>query len=132
MNSLTISVTIARPLEEVYEFLSIPANFSKWAAGLGGELQERNHEWFVHTPQGRMQIRFSERNSFGVLDHFVKPENAEEIYVPMRVVANGASSEVVFTFFQQPSMSDDAFARDLELVRTDLTSLKKILESTSN
>jgi uncharacterized protein YndB with AHSA1/START domain len=55
MNSLTISVTIARPLEEVYEFLSIPANFSKWAAGLG-ELQERNHEWFVHTPHGRTDL----------------------------------------------------------------------------
>ncbi|HET9087894.1 MAG TPA: hypothetical protein VFN53_10250 [Acidobacteriaceae bacterium] len=131
MNSRTISVTIARPLEEVYGFLSIPANFSQWAAGLG-DLQEQNHEWFVQTPHGRMRVRFSERNSFGVLDHFVKPENAEEIYVPMRVVANGASSEVVFTLFQQPSMSDADFARDLELVRTDLTSLKKILESTSN
>lgn len=131
MKSLTTSITIARPLEEVYEFLSIPANFSKWAAGLG-ELQKHNHEWFVQTPDGRMKVRFSERNSFGVLDHFVKPENAEEIYVPMRVVANGGFAEVVFTLFQQPSMPDVNFAHDLELVRTDLNALKKLLESTRN
>jgi len=131
MNSLTISITIARPLEEVYEFLSIPANFSKWAAGLG-RLEQNEGKWFVQTSGGRMQVRFSERNSFGVLDHFVKPENAEEIYVPMRVVANGGFAEVVFILFQLPSMPDADFTRDLELVRADLSSLKKILESTSN
>ena len=131
MKSQTVSITIARPLEEVYEFLSIPANFKKWAAGLG-ELDEHDGEWFVQTPDGRLKVRFTASNSFGVLDHFVKPENAEEIYVPMRVVANGAASEVVFTLFQQPSMPDAEFARDLKLVRTDLSSLKDILESTSN
>lgn len=131
MNSLTTSVTIARPLEEVYDFLSIPANFSKWAAGLG-RLEQNAGNWFIQTAAGRMQVRFSERNSFGIIDHYVKPENAEEIYVPMRVVANGGFTEVIFTLFQQPSISDADFTHDLELVRTDLNALKKLLESTRN
>jgi len=131
MNSQTVSITIARPLEEVYGFLSTPANFSKWAAGLG-TLEENEGNWFVQTPGGRMKVRFTARNAFGVLDHFVKPENAEEIYVPMRAAANDGFTEVVFTLFQQSTMPDVDFAHDLELVRTDLNALKKLLESTRN
>lgn len=131
MNAQTISITIARPLEEVYRFLSVPANFKKWAAGLG-KLEQQDDDWVVEAPDGRMKVRFTERNPFGVLDHFVTPQDGGEIYVPMRAVANGTFSEIVFTLFQQPSMSDAEFVHDLELVRTDLSSLKNILELTNS
>lgn len=128
MHSETVSITILRPVGEVYDFLSVPANWKLWAAGLG-KLEEHDGEWFVQSPDGRMKVRFTEKNKFGVLDHSVMPDQGATIYVPMRVVANGVFAEVVFTLFQQPLMSDADFASDLKLVRTDLSSLKNILES---
>jgi hypothetical protein len=43
-----------------------------------------------------MKFRFVKRNEFGVLDHYVNPAPGVEVYVPMRVLANGSGSEVIF------------------------------------
>jgi hypothetical protein len=51
-----------------------------------------------------------------------------EVYVPMRVLANGSGSEVVFTLFRLPDMSDEKYAEDMQLVERDLRGLKDILE----
>jgi len=46
----------------------------------------------------------------------------------MRVFANGEGSEVLFTVYQRPGMSDEAFAEDTKAVRKDLDALKSLLE----
>jgi hypothetical protein len=48
---------------------------------------------------------------------------------PIRVLPNGSGSEVVFTLFQHPGMSDQRFAEDAMLVEADLRLLKRILEA---
>lgn len=124
-----IGVTIARPWREVYAFLAVPENFPKWASGLGRSFRALNGgEWLAETPFGPMKVQFSEQNVYGVLDHYVIPETGDAIYCPMRVFANGDGSEVVFTLFQRPGMSDEAFARDAAWVKRDLLALKKLLE----
>ncbi|AYC33620.1 SRPBCC family protein [Pseudomonas cavernae] len=125
----TISVHIRRHVQAVYDFASLPANFPLWASGLGGGLQQVDGQWFADTALGRVRIRFSEANSFGVLDHYVYPAPGIEIYVPLRVIANGSGCDVVFTLFRQPGMDDAQFAADAEWVRRDLQSLKQLLES---
>jgi hypothetical protein len=130
MHSQTLSITIHRSAADVYAFLSAPPNFAQWAAGLG-KLEQEGNAWFVQTPNERMQVQFTARNEFGIVDHSVKRKYAEEIYVPMRVVSNGNAAEILFTLFQQPSMSDTDFTNDLNLVRADLNSLKNLLESSS-
>jgi hypothetical protein len=75
-----------------------------------------------------VQLRFADRNTLGVLDHRVTLSSGVEIVVPMRVIANGAGSEVLFTLFQTPGMSDDAFERDAKQVEQDLAALKAVLE----
>jgi hypothetical protein len=49
----------------------------------------------------------------------------------MRVIANGAGSEVTLTLFRQPDMSDAKFAEDAEWVARDLRRLKDVLEGRS-
>jgi hypothetical protein len=131
MEALTVSVSIERPLSEVYDFTSVPENFPTWASGLGSSLERTSEgEWVAETPDGRVIIRFSEPNRFGVLDHTVIPAPGVEIYVPLRVVANGdAGSEVLFTLFRRPGMSDEKFAADAEWVLRDLRKLKALLEA---
>ena len=73
-------------------------------------------------------MRFTPKNAFGVVDHYVKRSSGTEIYVPMRVIANGTGSELLFTLFREPEMSDERFSADLEFVKKDLNVLKAVLE----
>lgn len=124
----TLTVAINCPPGKVYEFVSNPENLPKWAKGLCESVRKSDNEWLVETPQGAMKLRFAPKNDFGVLDHYVSPAPGVEVYVPMRVVPNGSGSELIFTVFRSPDMSDDKFAEDIGLVERDLQTLKKILE----
>src|SRR2546428_1353683 len=62
-----ISVYIARPPAEVYEFASDPRNLPRWAAGLArSEVKSDGKEWIADAPFGKVRVRFAQRNSFGV------------------------------------------------------------------
>ena len=119
---------MAQDARRAYDFLWQPENFPKWASGLAGSLSKVGGEWLAQTPQGPMKLRFSERKAFGVLDHWVYPEPGVEIYVPLRVIANGEGCELVLTLFRQPGMTDEKFAADAEWVMRDLRKAKDLLE----
>ncbi len=124
-----IGIGIDRLADEVYAFLADPANFPAWAEGLGqGFAHIEGMSWRVLTPMGPMRVLFSEPNRHGVLDHAVVPENGPAMHNPMRVVANGAGAEIVFTLFQRQGMSQDDFAQDAAMVARDLAALKVLLE----
>lgn len=123
-----ISITINRSFDGVNDYLSVPANFEEWAAGLGTGFQQVNGEWTFGTGEPKAKIRFTDKNLFGVADHWVYPQPGVEIYVPLRVVPNGSGSEVTLTLFRQPEMTDQQFADDQGAVRRDLEKLKAVLE----
>ena len=127
--SRNLSVSINRDAEDVYNFVSVPENFPRWASGLGKSLKKVGGEWVAETPEGPVKIRFSECNELGVLDHWVSPKPGVQIYIPMRVISNGSGSELIFTLFRLADMSDEQFSADAEWVMRDLTSLKNLLES---
>ncbi len=126
--SRTLSVSIDRPPAVVYDFVSNPNNLPRWARGLCKSVRRSGAGWVVETPQGPMSIRFAEPNAYGVLDHCVTTASGEQICVPMRVVGNGSGSEVLFTLFRLPEMSEAAFVEDAGLVVGDLQTLKEVLE----
>jgi hypothetical protein len=127
--SRTLSVSIDCPPDRVYGFVSNPENFTRWATAFCRSIRRVDSGWIVETPQGQVNVRFAPRNTMGVMDHFVTPTPGVEIYVPMRIVANGSGSEVIFTLFRMPGMTDEEFAADSGLVQRDLTTLKKIMEA---
>ncbi len=125
-----LSISIKRPIEEVYGFLAEPRNFPKWAEGLGKDFRHVEGMTFAaQTPMGPMRVMFSEPNRHGVLDHAVIPDRGEPMHNPLRAIANGDGSEVVFTLFRRTGMSDDEFARDADTISSDLRRLKALLES---
>lgn len=127
-NSRHISTRIDRPVSDVYEFASDPANLPCWASGLGTSVELIDGQWLVESPMGRVAIVFAPRNEYGVLDHNVTLPSGETVYNPMRVIADGPASEVVFTLRRQPGQSDQDFAQDAETVAADLATLKTALE----
>jgi hypothetical protein len=126
--SRTLSVSIGCHPSKVYEFVSNPENLPKWAKGLGKSVRKIDGDWTVDTPQGPVKVRFAEKNNLGVLDHYVTTTQGVEVYVPLRVISNGAGSEVLFTLFRLPEMSDEHYVEDQQLVEQDLRTLKVILE----
>lgn len=123
-----VSVSIQRPPSEVYEFTSNIENLTRWASGLGRNIQNVDGEWIVDSPIGRVKLRWAQRNALGVLDHDVVLESGTAIHNPLRVVPNGTGSEVTFTLFRQPGVSDQKFAEDAQWVEKDLQRLKRLLE----
>lgn len=125
-----ISVSVKRPVSEVYDFASDPHNLPKWAAGLStSTITKSGDYWIAQSPMGKVKIKFTEKNKFGVLDHEVTLPDGEVNYNPFRVVKNGNGSEVTFTLFRLPRMSDEEFTRDASMVEKDLEKLKSILET---
>jgi len=124
-----LTIVIDRSAAEAYDFLSAPENFPRWASGLAATLRKVDDEWVADTPEGRAVVRFSERNTYGVLDHAVTLPRGVTVYVPLRVVAKGGSCELVLTLFRQPGTSDERFAADAQWVMRDLDAAKRLLEA---
>jgi uncharacterized protein YndB with AHSA1/START domain len=126
-----VSVSIDRPPDLVYQFAANPENMPKWAVGLGTSFRPRGDgSWIAEGgPVGAATVRFVERNRLGVLDHDVTVASGETIHNPIRVLPNGAGSEVVFTLFRRPDVSPAQFAQDAQAVEKDLRTLKRLLET---
>jgi hypothetical protein len=123
-----ISVSINRSAAHVYEFASNPENLPKWAAGLSGSIRRVKEEWIAESPMGTVKVKFAEKNKFGVLDHDVTLSSGVKFYNPMRVFPNNDGSELVFTVYRRPDVSDQEFTADAAAVEKDLAKLKKLLE----
>jgi hypothetical protein len=129
VNSKTISVFIDVQPSVVYSFASNPANLPLWVPSFCKSVARVKDEWRVESPDGPVVFAFVESNKFGVLDHTVTFPSGLTVTNPMRVIANGKGSELLFTLFQHEGMSDQQFGEDAELVRRDLQTLRRILES---
>lgn len=128
MNSRTITVSIDQAPAAVYAFASNPENLPQWVRSFCLSVRQSGNAWQMETPTGWIGIEFVPTNDLGVLDHIVTLPEGQAILNPMRVVGNGEGSEVMFTLFQLPGMSDEQFSKDAQMVETDLRSLKTVLE----
>jgi hypothetical protein len=124
-----ISVAISRSQREVYDFASKPENLPRWARDLAGSIENVGGEWIAKSPMGTVRVRFVEPNALGVLDHDVTLESGVSVHNSMRVVArDDGRSEVIFTLFRRPDVSDVEFDADAGAVEKDLRALKVLLE----
>lgn len=124
-----ISIFIARSPSDVYTFASDPRNLPLWAEGLArSEVKMVDDAWVVEAPFGTARLRFAQRNQFGVMDHDVELDSGVIVHNPMRVLPNGEGSELVFSLFRRPGMTDEQFSADRLAVKKDLQHLKELLE----
>lgn len=128
LDSRTLNIRIACAPQKVADFVADPRNLPHWASAFCKSVRPDGDNWIVETPNGPIGLRFAPRNDFGVLDHYVTPVPGTEIYVPMRVIANGDGSEVLFTLFRLPGIPEQDFMQDAGMVERDLAELKQVLE----
>jgi hypothetical protein len=128
--SVHVSTSIQRPAEDVYAFVTDPANLSTWAAGLADSpLRHVDGQWVADSPLGRVTVEFVGRNDLGVADHDVTLPSGERITNPMRIIANGDGCDVLFSVRRLATMSDADLASDVAAVARDLASLRSLMES---
>jgi hypothetical protein len=126
--SVHLGIGIDRPAAEVYDFVSQPANLPRWAAGLAGSIEFVDGRWVADSPLGQVVVEMTEPNRYGVLDHRVMLATGETFLNPMRVIADGAGCELVFTLRRAAGVSDADFDRDAAAVSADLARVKQLLE----
>lgn len=129
MVSTHIGVEIGATRDAVYAFARDPHNLPRWAAGLAqGEIEVAEDDGLVvDSPMGRVSVRFTPHNEYGVLDHDVTLPSGEVVNNPVRVLAHPGGAEVVFTV-RQGDASEQDYARDLDAVEADLKRLKSLME----
>lgn len=85
--------------------------------------------WLGDGADGPIRIRFTPHNDHGIMDHFIDIGSGPDIYVPLRIIANGEGAEVMLTLFRQPDMDDERFSSDAKWVMRDLKKLKALIEN---
>ena len=131
LKSQPITVAIARPYGEVYDFLADPLNFARWASVPDTVMEPLgDDEWLVEIPRGRSVMRFSPRNPYGVLDYSVKLlAGGPETTTPVRLLANGDGADLVLFWFRRDGVDDVQFASEIDWIVSDLERLKSLLEA---
>ncbi|HEU5257245.1 MAG TPA: SRPBCC family protein [Vicinamibacterales bacterium] len=128
MRADTQTISINAPRDEVLAYLQAPGNLPRWAVGFAKTVRRDGEEWSVETGAGAMHLRVQADPRTGVVDFHMTPAPGVEVVAASRVIARGSGSEYVFTQFQAPGMSDDAFAKSVQTLRHELTVLKALLE----
>ncbi len=128
MRSRHVSRVIAVPVQTAYEFAANPDHLPLWASGLATSQIVRDGDvLLVDSPMGQVRVRFTPRNSYGVLDHDVTLPSGATVNNPMRVLTHPHGTEIVFTV-RQLDLTDEEFDRDVSTVEQDLERLKQLLE----
>jgi hypothetical protein len=123
-----LSAHVERPAAEVYAYVVNPANLPNWATGLSGSIEQRDGRWFAESPMGDIEVRFVPENPYFVVDHEVRLSDGTTFNNPMRVIDHGTGCEVVFTLLRRSDQSDGDYEADATTIRTDLATLKELLE----
>ncbi len=122
-----ISRFIPRAPEKVCAFLADHHNLPQWASGLSSGISEQNGVVTSESPMGRVQVRFAPGSELGIFDHDVTLPDGQTIHNPLRVLKNDAGSEVVFTLYRHPGVTDEAFEKDAATISSDLERLSAAL-----
>ncbi len=127
--SVTLSVSIGCAPAAVAAFVADPRNLPRWAGGLCKSVRQDGENWRVDTGEGEVGLAFTGPAEHGILDHRVTLAPDLQVFVPMRVVPNEEGSEVLFTLFRPPAMTEFRLQQDIALVNADLQRLKALLEA---
>lgn len=120
---------IARNPAEVLAFLADHRNLPKWAAGLSTGITEEAGVVVSESPMGKVQVRFAAGAELGIFDHDVTLPDGKTFHNPLRVLKNDGGSEVVFTLYRLPGVTDDAYEADAATIAGDLERLEAALSA---
>jgi hypothetical protein len=128
LSPVTKSVTIQAPVSRVFPYLSNLANWPKWAiANIVGVKPGSGEWWAMETRTGLGRIRIRPDEASGALDYDFLSSGIQWS-VTAKVVAQGNASVFTQTFTPPPSVSKEAFEKQIGMADKDLARLKELME----
>lgn len=124
----TVSVPINAKPEKVWEFVADLNNWKQFS-DFGKDLEQVSEtEWVAHTSQGDIRVLPKFDKEKLLLDSICIIASGEEQFIPYRVVGNGDGSELIMTNQQTSTVSNEEYAEQLQWMKTELHTIKKLLE----
>ncbi len=123
------SIVIDAPVSKVFSFVANLANWPKWAIANVVAVKPGSGDWWAmetRTGLGRIRIRPDEAS--GVLDYDLISSGVQWS-VSARVAAKGTGTEFTLEFTPPPSVSQEAFARQVAMADKELARLKQLMET---
>lgn len=128
VRSLTKTVDINAPLDEVFSFLADPLNWPRYAVVNLRSVSASADGWCkAVTRFGQGEIKVQPVKELGILDHVWRDPQASW-HVNSRVVPNGGGATVMMTFFQPAVMSDTQFDAAMSEMDIEMRALRKVFE----
>ncbi|WP_317230507.1 SRPBCC family protein [Clavibacter sp. MX14-G9D] len=125
--ALHVSRPVDADVASVVAVAGDPARLPEWAAGVSSGIRLESGRWLSDSPMGAIEIAFTGPRELGILDHDVTLPDGTVVRNPLRVLPNADGSEVVFTLFQRPGVTDEELAADAALVAADLDRLAALV-----
>jgi hypothetical protein len=125
----TQAVSIDGRANDVFDFLAEPTNLPKWAVGFCHSIRRDGERWVVSTATGQVAIRYVTDRALGVIDFYISPSPGIEAAAFSRVLSNGSGAEYVFTQFQTPGMTDEAFDGQVQALVEELRILQGLIRA---
>ncbi len=128
-SAVTKSISIDAPVSKVFIFVSNLANWPKWAIANVVAVKPGAGEWWaMETLTGLGRIRIRPDEASGALEYDLISSGVQWT-VAARVVAKGSGSEFTLEFSPPPSISKEAFDKQVDLADKELARLKQLMES---
>jgi hypothetical protein len=125
--SLTRSISIAAPPEEVLGFLADARTLPRWAPNFARAVTGEGDRWLVDNGEAEFAVELRVSRDAGTVD-ILRPGDRRRGFF-MRVVGNGDGSECVFTQVFPAGASDDAVARQLQIVESELEAVRESVQA---
>jgi len=114
--------------------LGFVADLNNWKqfSDFGKNIEQVSEtEWIAHTSQGDVRVLPKFDRDKLLLDSICIIASGEEQFIPYRVVSNGEGSELIMTNQQTASVSDADYEEQLSWMKTELQTIKQLLETTT-
>ena len=106
----THAISIAAPVEIVFDLVSDPTRLPRWAPAFARTVRQDGDAWIVDSGERQARIRIRASREHGTVDFLLVCASAVEVGAFSRVVPNRCGTEFVFTQF----FADGTSERDLE------------------
>jgi hypothetical protein len=127
METRTVTVVLAAPKHEVFDYLSRIENLPKWATEFARELKYEDGKAKVVNGRGEFYFAIDADSETGVIDMYAGPTEDELGLFPTRVVElPGAASAYTFTMFQAPGMPYELFDSQYRSLLREFANIRRM------
>ena len=121
------SLSARKSVQETFDFFNNVKNME-----LGGaihSMQKSSDGWYIfdHIIAGKSKMKHTANQEFKILDHVFQGAGVEwNVYV--RVLPNGNSSTITWTFIKPNGLSDEQFGEQLKSFDSEIDAWRRALE----